>query len=155
MMTGERQTMADKKGVDKKGEHRKPHRGIMRMLANHRGAMAVEFAIVAPIFLIMVLGIIEVGRAFWIKSTLQYAVEEAGRYVMVNTSATTSQVQTYAQGYLPSSLSAASVSALQETTGSVTFMSITASYSFQTIVPLVPLPAVTLNAKSRVPIAFP
>jgi len=127
-------------------------RGILTWLRNSRGASAVEFAIVAPIFLIMMFGIIEFGRAFWIKSTLQFAVEEAGRYNMVYTSKTTAEIQAYAEGKLPASLSGATVTATEETTGVDEFMSITASFQFNSLVPLLQIPTITLQAKARVPI---
>lgn len=47
-----------------------------------RGAAAVEFALVFPVFLMFVLGIMEIGRAFWVRSSLQFAVEEAARMAM-------------------------------------------------------------------------
>ena len=56
-----------------------------RLRRDTRGAMVVEFAILAPIFLILVLGIIDFGRLFWVKSTMQFAVEQTARYAMVNT----------------------------------------------------------------------
>ena len=127
-------------------------RGILSWLRNSRGASAVEFAIVAPIFLIMMFGIVEFGRAFWIKSTLQFADEEAGRYSLVYTSKTTAEIQAYAEGKLPASLSAATVTAAEETTGADEFMSITATFEFNSIVPLLKIPVITLQAKSRVPI---
>ena len=55
---------------------------------NERGATAVEFALVAPIFLIFVIGIIDLGRLFFIKNVMQSTVEESARYAMVNPSAT-------------------------------------------------------------------
>ncbi len=122
---------------------------------SRRGATAVEFALIAPIFLIMVFGVFEVGRAMWIKSSLQFAVEEAGRYAIVNTSATTTTVATYAQTrYTDSGLSATGVTfaATQDTTGGVTYVSITGSFVFSVQVPIVPFPSITLNAKSRVPL---
>ena len=39
-------------------------------LRRHRGVAAVEFAIVAPIFFMMVIGIIEIGRAMMVQQVL-------------------------------------------------------------------------------------
>jgi len=127
-------------------------RGILAWLRDSRGASAVEFALIAPGFLIMMIGIVEFGRAFWIKSTLQFAVEEAGRYNMVYTTKTTAEIKAYAEGKLPASLSGATVTATEETTGADEFMSITASFQFNSIVPLLKIPTITLQAKARVPV---
>jgi Flp pilus assembly protein TadG len=47
------------------------------------GATAVEFAIVAPLLFLVMFGIVELGRAWWTKSSLQYAVERTARYYAV------------------------------------------------------------------------
>jgi Flp pilus assembly pilin Flp len=44
-----------------------------------KGAAAVEFALVAPLFTLMLLGMIEVGRAIHVQQTLQNAVREGSR----------------------------------------------------------------------------
>ncbi|UXM90535.1 TadE/TadG family type IV pilus assembly protein [Paenarthrobacter sp. JL.01a] len=48
------------------------------------GAVAVEFALVLPIFLVLVLGIFEFGRAFNIQISLSEAAREAARYAAIH-----------------------------------------------------------------------
>ena len=48
------------------------------------GATAVEAAITISLSLALVFGIFEFGMALWQSNTMVLAVEEAGRYVMVN-----------------------------------------------------------------------
>ena len=105
----------------------------------------------------MTLGVIEMGRVMWIKATLQFAVEEAARFAIVNTSATTATVATAAQTActgtgMTTNVCTGAFSAAQDTTGGKTYVSITATYDFQVIAGIVPFPDVTLNAKSRVPL---
>jgi Flp pilus assembly protein TadG len=130
--------------------------GMGRSLWRCRGgATAVEFAFVGPVFLIMVLGIVELGRAMWIKNTLQFAVEETSRYAMMNPSAGTSTLETYAGTKIVGStvLTSGNFSASTETVSGTTYVIITGSYAFESLVPLVPIPAVTLSARSRVPVS--
>lgn len=49
-----------------------------------KGAVAVEFALVLPVFLLLVLGIFEFGRAFNIQVSLSQAARESARYVAVH-----------------------------------------------------------------------
>jgi len=75
----------------------------LRSLGGARsGATAVEFALIAPALLLMLLGLVEVGRAFWIKSALDFAVQEAARCAVVQQAnpacATPAAVQAYAAG---------------------------------------------------------
>lgn len=124
--------------------------------ACRRGATAVEFALIFPVFLAFVLGIIEVGRAMWIKGSLQYAVEETTRYAMVNTSASTSTLEAYATSKLMGvgvSSTGVTFQATQDTSGGTNYITITGSYVFQGLTSYLPyFDDVTLNAKSRVPL---
>lgn len=62
-----------------------------------RGAVAVEFALTVPFFLIFVIALIDFGRLFWIKSSMQFAVEETARYAMVNPDLAPATLVTYAK----------------------------------------------------------
>ena len=46
------------------------------------GQSLVEFAMVAPLFFLLVFGITDFGRLFFTKLTLQHALREAGRYAV-------------------------------------------------------------------------
>ena len=52
-------------------------------LRDERGANAVEFALIVPLLLILVLGIAEFGRAFQVQSTLSAAAREGVRTMAV------------------------------------------------------------------------
>jgi hypothetical protein len=49
----------------------------------HKGSTAVEFALVFPVFLILVFGIIDFGRYFFVQHTIQYATREGARFALV------------------------------------------------------------------------
>ena len=59
------------------------------------GAVALEYGIILPVFLMLVLGLIDTGRLLWTQTTLDRAVEAAARCGAVNTVAcgTAAQVQ--------------------------------------------------------------
>lgn len=58
-----------------------------------QGAAVVEFALVLPLLLMIIFGIIEFGRLFWVKEILTYAAREGGRAAIVP-GATNTSVQT-------------------------------------------------------------
>ncbi len=60
-------------------------RFMAKFVSGESGSTMVEFALVAVvIFLPMTLGVIEVGRGVWIKSTLTAAAREGVRYAIVH-----------------------------------------------------------------------
>jgi Flp pilus assembly protein TadG len=50
---------------------------------SNAGATAVEFALVAPVLFLLMFAIVELGRAWWAKNSLQYAAERAARFAVV------------------------------------------------------------------------
>src|SRR5260370_33500956 len=63
------------------------------------GAVAVEAAITFSLMLTLIFGVVGFGFALWQSNTMMLAVEQAGRYVMVNnascnTSCALGQMQT-------------------------------------------------------------
>ncbi|MEV8147764.1 TadE/TadG family type IV pilus assembly protein [Arthrobacter sp. NPDC080073] len=62
---------------------------MKRRSPRESGAVAVEFALVLPIFLVLVLGIAEFSRAFNIQVSLSEAGREASRYAAIHCSEST------------------------------------------------------------------
>ena len=52
---------------------------MRKRLRDERGASAVEFGLIVPILLILVLGIVEFGHAFQVQGTLSAAAREGAR----------------------------------------------------------------------------
>lgn len=52
---------------------------IRRLAADCSGMTIIEFAIVTPVFLLMVMGLLDLGQLFYARSMLNGAVEEAAR----------------------------------------------------------------------------
>jgi Flp pilus assembly protein TadG len=56
---------------------------LVRRLRGDRGAAAVEFALVMPVLLVLVVGIAEFGRAYNVQTTLSGAAREGVRVMAV------------------------------------------------------------------------
>ena len=52
---------------------------VRRQLRGERGSNAVEFGLIVPLLLILVLGIVEFGHAFQVQGTLSAAAREGAR----------------------------------------------------------------------------
>ena len=58
------------------------------MSSRERGAAAVEFALVAPLLILLVVGIAEFGRAYYLQTTLSGSAREAVRTMALKNDAT-------------------------------------------------------------------
>lgn len=56
----------------------------VRLLLGRDGVTALEFALVAPVAITLLLGGVEFGRALHTRSTLQFAVERAARCAAID-----------------------------------------------------------------------
>jgi len=63
-------------------------------IASTKGASALEFALVFPLFVMLLFGIIEFGRALSVQNELEFAASQASRMVMIDDSVSNSALET-------------------------------------------------------------
>jgi Flp pilus assembly protein TadG len=113
------------------------------------GATALEFALCAPAFFMLVLGIVQLGLLVWMQLALQQGVEAAARCASINKNScsTTSQIQSYAStqsyGLTPP---ASTFTVTAPACGNMVQASYTPSY-----LPSFPIPTRTLTAQACFP----
>jgi Flp pilus assembly protein TadG len=118
------------------------------------GTTVIEFAMLLPVLLLMLLGVIEFGRLMWTQASLQAAVEAAARCLAVTSSQCSnpaqyvdSQLANYGSSVQPAVTPTAAPSSPNANCG----YQVTATYNFTFIVanlfPWTP----TLNAQSCYP----
>jgi len=127
---------------------------VKRIRIDEKGAAALEMALVFPVFILFIFGIIELSRAYWVLHTMELAIEEAARYAIVNTSAYDSEIVTKAKdnlyGFDSSQFTVTSVS---QNINGVTYKLITASYPFNSVVPnLLPFGSIPLTRSVSAPL---
>lgn len=126
---------------------------LRRLLRATDGVAAIEFALVAPLFVIFCVSIFEGGRMMWIRNSIQTATEEAGRWAMVNTAATDPQIQTIAVNYYGSVGSDTPTFAIKrDTVSTMNYVTISGSYTFKFTFPFFDFAPITLAGKARVPL---
>lgn len=120
---------------------------------DRQGLAAVEFALTVPVLMGILAILFEGGRMYWTKYTLQYAVDEAGRYVMVNTSATDQQLTTEVDNNLLGMNSNNIIVSIQTAvTGGITYKTMSASTTFTTFLSIYGTAPFTIAAHSTVPV---
>lgn len=111
------------------------------------GNTIIEFALVLPVLLLFVLGIMQGALAIWNQNELNYAVQEAARCASINTSVcgTSSNITSFAAARSSGGFSASVFSATTASCGN----QVSASYPMQ-----LPFPfstSVTLTARACYP----
>jgi len=122
------------------------------LFKDRRGTSAIEFALTVPLFILMVLGIWQIGHGMWAQFALQHGAQMAARCMAVAAAATnptactdTASTQSYAAsqsyGFNPSpSIFVIS----QPTCGN----QISADYTVSPVVANFGIPAFTLHAQA-------
>jgi Flp pilus assembly protein TadG len=123
---------------------------LRKSISENSGATAVELALTMPLFLALLMGVIQIGLALWTQFGIQYGSEAAARCASVDAAScgTSDQIATYAAGHalglsLPKSAFSVSIPSCGNQV-SASFV-----YRFNTL--LLGTPSVTLSARSCFP----
>ena len=122
-----------------------------------QGAAAVEAALILPVLFLFVLGIVEFGMALWKWNTMLLAVEQAGRWAMINNADTNlitdveSQMQAVLSGasVCPTPLTPTSGEMCVNANKSGSTMTLSAAYSFSPVAFFSPF---TITSQGTVPL---
>lgn len=111
----------------------------MRRRQGDRGAAAVEFALVLPVLLLVIFGIIDFGRMLYAKITLAEAAREGARAAaLVGQSAGQSQVAKSVTG-LDTSAGPVTATVVACTSDPDADATVTVTYTFKLVTPLAAL----------------
>lgn len=127
---------------------------------DHSGAMAVEFAIIGPIFIVLMLGIMSYGGYFWLAHAVQQLANNSARAAVAGLSATERQslaqstINAEVQDYAFLSTSSASVSVTSQTDAMTVSIAYNASNTpFFTLSGLIPMPSSTITRTATIKLA--
>lgn len=140
-------------------------KGFYKGRRGERGATAVEFALVAPVFLMFILGIIDLGRLFWVKSLMEYSVGQTARFVMVHPSTPQADLEQYASDEIATLMTGITfvadapdtdietgLNADGSTNYTVSHRTITATYTFSYMMPFITMADLDLISSTRTPV---
>lgn len=119
---------------------------MRRFLKGRGGSSIIEFAIAAPVFLLFMFGIMEMGIILWNLTSLNFAVAQAGRYAYVTPNVTQNAIITYAKAQITT------VSNITVTANVVAknYADITGTLNYTFV--FLPLSSMTLKASIRQPL---
>ncbi len=75
----------------------------LKLLKDCRGTAFVEFGLLAPVFFLVTVGILDFGRMVWLSNTVEHAATEGARYAAIRgskkaTVATTQTITDFVRG---------------------------------------------------------
>ena len=113
----------------------------------------MEFGIVAPILILILVAVMEFGRLHWVRNSIEYAAEQTARWAIVNVSATDVQLQAKALEQFDSvSAGDAVVLIERDSTNGLNFLTVTVTYDFEFLVDFTGLAKLPLRGEARVPL---
>jgi Flp pilus assembly protein TadG len=123
---------------------------LARICRDTRGTSVVEFGLTAPVFVMLMMGVLEVGLLMWTQVGLQHGAEFAARCASINATlcGSASAIQSYAAQQAfglnpPSSVFTVSTPACGN--------QVSASYPYQFFTSYFGVPTLTLTARSCFP----
>lgn len=132
---------------------------LNRLFGDRTGAALVEFGLTGPALIIVVLGVIEVGRLTYYQAALSYAAQEATRFAIVREGqVTSSDIEAFAGTQLlglRQNLAVFTASAPVSSATNTSLVTVSVTYPFNFLLPIPSLEHITLSAQSRGFYAFP
>ena len=122
---------------------------FLRFARGASGAVAVEFALMLPVYIVFVLGVMEFGRWIWIRNTMEMAAESAARYGAITSGATDASIETQAATYLIG-IAPASVT-FNATACASNVVTVNATHNFTPLAAtFVPIPAAAISVTATI-----
>ncbi|MES2907175.1 MAG: TadE/TadG family type IV pilus assembly protein [Pseudomonadota bacterium] len=125
----------------------------LQFVKNQQGTTMMEFALAAPLLLLLLFGIFETGHLYYIRSNLQHAVYTAARYAMMNATASNSTISQKASEKVTAvSAGAVTISIQDQMVGGKPYKQISLAYNFSSVVgSLINYTNIPINVQSSVP----
>ena len=125
-----------------------------RLAADRQGGAILEFALILPLLMTLLVGGVDIARMFYVRQGLEYATEEAARYYMLYPASATVNVTTQLRIKMPGGMGPSVNVAYADTANcnsntSVTCTTINATYVFNFAVGYLNLGARTLHATAQ------
>lgn len=115
------------------------------------GASAVEFAIIGGVLVMVLVGILDIGRVLWTQNQIDFLVDRAMRQLLIDPDLTAAELEAGARdGFIAGDPTALNLGLSSETFGGDTYRVVEIEAPFTFFVPVI-AGTITLAASRRVP----
>lgn len=117
------------------------------------GAVAIEFAFVSFLMVLVSIGVIEIGRGLDVRSKLSHSVDTGARRVLIDASISNSQLEsTVRAAFAGSKPALLQVDIGQETVNADNFRLVTVRYPFSPFIPKITTKTINITVNRRIPL---
>lgn len=129
-----------------------PIRCMARLRRCESGTAAIEFAVIALILILVCLGTIEFGRAFFLRNEMSYAADFAARKILTDPTITDAKLdEAVRAAFTGLDPEAVTVTIGSETANGLAFRTVSMEYSMTLLVPGLTEDPVLLSLSRRIP----
>ena len=124
-----------------------------RFVRDKSGALAIEFGILAPVFFMLLVGVMQLSFAYFKGATMQWAVDRAVRIAMIDSTATITEVRAALDADLGTiGTPDIEFSYVIDDSGAVPLAHVVARYVVPVAIPLLPEFSLPFQVDSYVPV---
>ena len=114
---------------------------------------ALEFGIVAPVLMLLILGVVEFGRLHWVRNSMEYAAEQTARWAIVNSAATDAQIVDEAKAQFAGiGAGQTTVNVERDLYNGLNFLTVVVTYEFQFLADIIGIGTLPLRSETRIPV---
>lgn len=124
---------------------------------NEDGVAAIEFAIVSVLFLTVLFGVVEASRIVWAKNTLRFALEQAARERLVDSTMTDEDIENFVLSSIDDFIDTSTITltiSTSTTTDGVDVLNLEGTFEYNMLLPVFPdaFSTFELQAESHMPL---
>ena len=126
---------------------------ILRFRSCQSGAVALEFAFVSFLMVLVSIGVIEIGRGLDVRSKVSHSVDTGARKVLIDANISSSQLDSAIRAaFAGSKPELLQVDIGQETVNAINFRLVTVRYPFSPLIPEVTTKVINITVDRRIPL---
>ena len=130
---------------------RRARHAIRSLGVSTRGAAAVEFAIISGVLIMLLVGILDLGRALWVQNQISFLADQAVRRVLIDPAISEAELAEELRGdFKGGDPVALGIGVTTESTGDGSYRVVSIDFPFTLLVPHL-AGEITLGVTRRVP----
>lgn len=127
-------------------------RPLRLLAACTRGAAAVEFAIISVVLIMLLIGIVELGRTLYIKNQISFLADRAARMILIDPNIPQAELESHLRdNFTAGSPDSLAFVPINESVDGTTYRGVTINFPVTLFIPNLGTDSIALSVSRRVP----